>query len=406
MRQPIMFIGSSVKGLTIAGGIETNLEHDCTSHKWTNTFESGYTALENLFNQLNTVDYATFVFKPDDILVLKNEEFLSVRDNVIFELGLFMGRLGRERVFIVKPFNDDKLRLPSDLIGIEILNYKEGVDFKISTSIASNSIRERITKLGKFTNVGFKKVDKTGFRLKSENSPEFLNTKTNQDKDYTHFINEADTDKFTKTLTHSWWDLNKKRIVSLIVLLLIGFAILYKALYEPKNVGDGINDSNLVEQIKKEREDYINNDAATANSNKINNSIDSNSKTNEVEENVENLFPIVFDLNYNPILKSKKYRKFMVKLSENKKMLIVDSKKDVWEYTINKILISDNKNFTVKVFGGNILDKDSYSNLSIDINNSGVAAFKGENDRWFYVKSNVNRNFEKNMAEKGFIFDF
>jgi predicted nucleotide-binding protein with TIR-like domain len=48
-------------------------------------------------------------------MVVRNDETLGPRDNIVFELGLFMGRLGRERTFIVRPASGP-LKIPSDLV--------------------------------------------------------------------------------------------------------------------------------------------------------------------------------------------------------------------------------------------------------------------------------------------------
>jgi len=152
MNKPTIFIGSSVEGLQIADGIETNLQYDCIPNKWPHVFESGQSNLSNLINAAERADFAAFVFSPEDILIMRNKEFSVARDNVIFELGLFMGALGRERTFIFKPSNASNLHLPSDLDGIGYLNYSdEYPDFKIRTSIPCNEIRDRVRKLKKRT---------------------------------------------------------------------------------------------------------------------------------------------------------------------------------------------------------------------------------------------------------------
>lgn len=150
--KPTIFIGSSVEGLQIADGIETNLQYDCIPNKWPHVFKSGQSNLSNLINAAERADFAAFVFSPDDILIMRNKESSVARDNVIFELGLFMGALGRERTFIFKPDNASNLHLPSDLDGIGHLNYSdEYSDFKVKTSIPCNEIRDRVRNLKKKT---------------------------------------------------------------------------------------------------------------------------------------------------------------------------------------------------------------------------------------------------------------
>jgi len=43
----------------------------------------------------------------------------AVRDNVLFELGLFIGRLGKDRNFIILPKGyEENLHRPTDLLGL------------------------------------------------------------------------------------------------------------------------------------------------------------------------------------------------------------------------------------------------------------------------------------------------
>jgi predicted nucleotide-binding protein len=67
-------------------------------------------------------DFAVLVAGPDDWVYSKERERLAPRDNVIFELGLFMGALTRDRTYIVQP-RDIDLKLPTDLLGITVLHY-------------------------------------------------------------------------------------------------------------------------------------------------------------------------------------------------------------------------------------------------------------------------------------------
>jgi len=69
-------------------------------------------------DSLDDFDFGIFVFSPDDIVKMRGQEFQSARDNVLFELGLFIGRLGKERGIILLPRGQEDFHLPTDLLGI------------------------------------------------------------------------------------------------------------------------------------------------------------------------------------------------------------------------------------------------------------------------------------------------
>jgi predicted nucleotide-binding protein len=122
---PIMFVGCSVEGLAVAKEIDARLKHSNVIVKlWTNgVFGPSGIPIEDLMKQVDVADFALFVFGPDDQIRSRDEEHAAPRDNVIFEMGLFLGRLGRERVFMVKDADVD-LKIPSDLSGVTPITYK------------------------------------------------------------------------------------------------------------------------------------------------------------------------------------------------------------------------------------------------------------------------------------------
>lgn len=122
---PIMFVGSSVEGLHVAQELPGCLQYDkVIVRPWTTkgVFGPSGIPIDDLIRHVEEADFALFVFGPDDKIHSRGEEQAAPRDNVIFEMGLFMGRLGRERVFMVKDANVD-LKIPSDLTGVTPLTY-------------------------------------------------------------------------------------------------------------------------------------------------------------------------------------------------------------------------------------------------------------------------------------------
>ncbi len=95
-------------------------------------------------------DFAALVLTPDDKMVVRNDETLGPRDNIVFELGLFMGRLGRERTFIVRP-TTGPLKIPSDLAGISTATFdwpRSDSNYRAALGPACDLMREVIRDLG------------------------------------------------------------------------------------------------------------------------------------------------------------------------------------------------------------------------------------------------------------------
>jgi hypothetical protein len=110
----------------------------------------GTVVLDDLVKTVNGFDFGVFVFAPNDVLIMREREYSAVRDNVLFELGIFIGKLGPERSIFVIPEGDSDLRLPSDLAGIIPAKYssEKGITAQIAVSTAIFQITEVITSLG------------------------------------------------------------------------------------------------------------------------------------------------------------------------------------------------------------------------------------------------------------------
>jgi CRP/FNR family transcriptional regulator, cyclic AMP receptor protein len=148
-----VFIISSVEALPIARAVEDALEHD-NFHivLWPNdVFRVANYAIEDLERELEAADFAVAIAQPDDLVKVRKQKRSAPRDNVIFELGFFMGRLGRARAILMEPRGED-VKLPSDLKGITTIPYKyaEGCDLSVAMSPACNRLRNHINRLGQY----------------------------------------------------------------------------------------------------------------------------------------------------------------------------------------------------------------------------------------------------------------
>jgi hypothetical protein len=139
--KPRVFIGSSSAGLGIAYKIQEHLGTETDAVVWKDEQWLNKFTLERLLEILPRYDYAVMVFRPDDTVEMKGKELKATRDNVVFELGLFMGKHGRDKTFII--FQDDSnSRTPSDLLGINFALYADGQTSSLGA--ACYKIKERI----------------------------------------------------------------------------------------------------------------------------------------------------------------------------------------------------------------------------------------------------------------------
>jgi predicted nucleotide-binding protein len=149
--KPKLFIISSVEALPVAREISSGLQHDCLPVVWTEgVFWAGGYALEVLEEQVEQSDFAVAVAQFEDVVQTRGGSHQAMRDNVVFELGMFIGRLGRHRTVLAHP-QLPNLTLPSDLHGITPAAYvqptkSEELPSRISS--VCNEIRKLMQKHG------------------------------------------------------------------------------------------------------------------------------------------------------------------------------------------------------------------------------------------------------------------
>lgn len=161
MARSKVFIASSSEGLEVTKTVRRlllqELGPEAEVEPWTRAFELSATYIESLEKTVEESDFAILVLTPDDVTTSRKKEKLAPRDNVVFELGMFMGRLGRERCYLIQEERPD-LKLPTDLLGVKTAAFKrpDDGDWKAALDPACAVIGERILVLG------------TRFRLSSD----------------------------------------------------------------------------------------------------------------------------------------------------------------------------------------------------------------------------------------------
>jgi predicted ATPase len=143
--KPLLFIGSSTEKSPVMDEIARQLRKDADIRPWTNIFALTQPYFTSLMKQAGEADFGVFVFAPDDVTTLRQRQVATVRDNVVFELGLFLGKLGPEHCVVVSPRPKKQAKepthFPTDLAGVKFAEYRTGIPLSKALQPICSQIR-------------------------------------------------------------------------------------------------------------------------------------------------------------------------------------------------------------------------------------------------------------------------
>jgi hypothetical protein len=160
--RPTVFVGTSTPALSIAKELKRGLSTVANVVVWDTAFDAGTWLLGGILNRAQQSDFGVFVIREDDTTRIKNTVYRTVRDNVLFEAGVFMGALGPERTILLWPSarESKKLRLPTDLEGLlrETYTPQRAHESKPDIRSALESIRKRVASMGPALRSGYNEI--------------------------------------------------------------------------------------------------------------------------------------------------------------------------------------------------------------------------------------------------------
>jgi hypothetical protein len=128
MRKKRIFIGSSSEELSLAESAKKILEPEFEVTIWndsvwdTSVFKINNNFLNDLLRASLQFDFGLLIGTTDDEVKYREDSVMQPRDNVLFELGLFIGRLGLSKcTFVI----DKELKVLSDITGISLARFEK-----------------------------------------------------------------------------------------------------------------------------------------------------------------------------------------------------------------------------------------------------------------------------------------
>ena len=195
-QKPVVFIGSSAENHDIAWELQKHLRYKCDTTVWTDgVFSPNSRPIEDLIKQTRESDFAIMVADADDTVNLRGQNKEVVRDNIIFELGLFIGALGIDRCFLVYD-EAKKPNLPSDLKGIEPITYRMHKSGNLSASLgtARTDILQAIDKVNEKEKINYNTRD--NMNVNSDNNKLTCLSEKNSIKKEQYLVSEMNEESY------------------------------------------------------------------------------------------------------------------------------------------------------------------------------------------------------------------
>jgi len=154
-----IFIASSGRTRTLAEKLGDELQTEfCDAMLWDEAQrrQLGATVIESLERTVVEYDFAVIILASDDVMAQGADDRLRARDNCVFEAGLFIKALGRERCYLVNSVEQNQL--PHDLTGIISLFFQEPADLEnrdqctAAIKFVAGFIKDAVQRVGRMRN--------------------------------------------------------------------------------------------------------------------------------------------------------------------------------------------------------------------------------------------------------------
>ncbi|WP_299506991.1 TIR domain-containing protein [uncultured Roseobacter sp.] len=144
-----IFVGSSTETLSVAEQLKQQLSQSSEVTVWTDgVFKPGSYFLDSLVQAGDIYDFFVLLALDDDRVVTRGKQHFAPRDNLIFELGLFLGKVRKERVILVTD-RGRPIKLPSDIAGIQVLRLDFAGKLEEEIATVAQEILSAVSTLGR-----------------------------------------------------------------------------------------------------------------------------------------------------------------------------------------------------------------------------------------------------------------